>query len=375
MRGIYGVPVRIGWDTVLLLALPFVGWVAAGRQGALPVVGAIIGAVIGVFYLASMATHELAHVAASTQRGIPVREVRLSVLGGATEIAAERGTPTDECLIALAGLGTSAAIGAVAGIAALLLRESGGAIYAVVLALAAINGVLFGLNALPAFPLDGGRIVRAAAWYLTDDLVAGTRFAAAYGQFSSWVLLALGVTALFVAPAAGVWVALLGYAIGRAGRIAFLQVLWRETSRHLPIETVTGPGPLLAPDKFVGEVVDVFLSDRLSGPRPVGRNGEMIGILDLDTNVRRVPRTLWMETTVGTAMTPIEQLPRLVLTPGMTLFDGLKLLDETGQRTVAVVDGTGTVRGIVTKERIDRWVRSRLREDGVRVRTPPTRAM
>ena len=102
----------------------------------------------------------------------------------------------------------------------------------------------------------------------------------------------------FYSPVFGLWIILIGYYIGRAGRLSFVQLLWQETSQEIPLAAITGPGPLIAPEKMVGDVVDVFLSDRLSGPRPVGADGVVIGVLDLDTNVRKVPRPLWMETTV-----------------------------------------------------------------------------
>jgi CBS domain-containing protein len=70
-------------------------------------------------------------------------------------------------------------------------------------------------------------------------------------------------------------------------------------------------------------------------------------------------------------MTPIGDLPRLTLTSEMTLYDGLRLLERGGVRTIAIVDEDGRVVGLVTRERVDRWVRSRLRETGFRVRRPP----
>jgi CBS domain-containing protein len=94
-------------------------------------------------------------------------------------------------------------------------------------------------------------------------------------------------------------------------------------------------------------------------------------VLDLETNVRHVPRPLWTETTVAEAMTPLAELPHLTLAPGLTLYDGVMLLEHSGRRTVIVVDETGRVIGLVTRERVDRWVRARLRETGIRVRRPP----
>ncbi len=370
-----GVPVRFSWDILLLLALPIVGAVTGGRPYGEPGVGpiwAIVAAVIGLFFVASVAAHELAHALVAQRLGLPVRGVSLSLLGGAAEFAAEESTPADECLVALAGLGASVVLGAVAGAGALAFHGRSGPLFAVCIAAAIINGLLVALNVLPGFPLDGGRIVRAAAWYLADDLVAGTKVATGYGQVVSWITLALGAVITFYSPVFGLWTLLIGYAIGRAGRRSFIQLLWQETSQEIPLAAVTGPGPLLAPGRMIADVVDIFLQDRLSGPRPVGADGQIVGVLDLELNVRKVPRPLWAETTIAEAMTPVAALTRLTLAPELTLSDGVAALNRTGARTILVVDDADTIIGIVTRERVDRWVRSRLREDGTRVRRPPT---
>ncbi|MCA1669958.1 MAG: site-2 protease family protein, partial [Thermomicrobia bacterium] len=279
--------------------------------------------------------------------------------------------PADECAVALAGPAISFVLGVVTGAMALASHGRNGPFFALFVALAIMNGLLVVLNLLPGFPLDGGRVVRAFVWYVADDLMQGTRVAAGYGQVLSWALLALGAIVTFYSPVFGLWILLIGYYIGRAGRLSFVQLLWQETSQEIPLVAITGPGPLLAPDKLVGDVVDVFLSDRLSGPRPVGADGVVLGVLDLDTNVRKVPRPLWLETTVGEAMTPIDALPRLTLATDLTLYDGLRLLERTDARTIVVVNDEGAVVGIVTRERVDRWVRARLRETGFRVKKPP----
>jgi len=137
-----------------------------------------------------------------------------------------------------------------------------------------------------------GVAVSFAAWYGYGryfarrtglDVVAALQWDAV-----SWALLALGAVVTFYSPVFGLWFILIGYYIGRAGRLSFVQLLWQETSQEIPLVAITGPGPLIAPDKVIGDVVDVFLSDRLSGPRPVGTDGVVLGVLDLDTIVARL---------------------------------------------------------------------------------------
>jgi Zn-dependent protease len=372
-----GVPVRLSWDLLLIFVLPVVGAITKGTpygvEGSAAAVWAIVAGAIGIAFIGSVGAHEFAHALVARRIGLPVRWVKLSLLGGAAEISADRSTPADEVAVALAGPGVSFLLGVVTGLLALASHERNGPLFALCIALAIMNGMLVVLNLLPGFPLDGGRIVRAFAWYVADDLMQGTRIAAGYGQVLSWALLALGAVVTFYSPVFGLWIILVGYYIGRAGRLSFVQLLWQETSQEIPLVAITGPGPLIAPGKMIGDVVDVFLSDRLSGPRPVGADGVVLGVLDLDTNVRKVPRPLWMETTVRDAMTPVDALPRLTLSSDLTLYDGLRLLEQTDARTIAVVNETGSVVGLVTRERVDRWVRSRLRETGFRVKKPPRR--
>ena len=200
-----------------------IGVVAGGKPYGVPGgrgrSGALLRPLLGVAFVVSLAVHELAHAVVARRVGLRVRGVRLSMLGGAAEIGADFRAPANECAIALAGLGVSAFLGIVAGATAPCCSWSAtGRSFAICVGIAAINGVLVGLNVLPGFPLDGGRILRAAAWYLSDDLIAGTQIAAAYAQFVSWAVLALGLVVLFYAPVFGVWLAIMGYYIGRTGR-------------------------------------------------------------------------------------------------------------------------------------------------------------
>ncbi len=121
-----GVPVRLSWDLLLLFALPVVGALTGGqtvrRAWAAPAaVWAVVAGVIGIAFIGSVAAHEFAHALVARRIGLPVRWVKLSLLGGAAEISAERSTPADECAVALAGPGVSFILGVMPGSFALVL--------------------------------------------------------------------------------------------------------------------------------------------------------------------------------------------------------------------------------------------------------------
>ena len=151
-----GVPVRLSWDLLLILALPVVGAMTKGRpygvEGSAAAVWAVVAGAIGLAFIGSVAAHEFAHALVARRVGLPVRWVKLSLLGGAAEISAERSTPADEVAVAIAGPGVSFALGVVTGLLALVSHERNGPLFALFIALAIMNGLLVVSESLPGLP-------------------------------------------------------------------------------------------------------------------------------------------------------------------------------------------------------------------------------
>ncbi|MFM8944528.1 MAG: site-2 protease family protein [Actinomycetota bacterium] len=200
------VAVHLSWFPVLLL-------VAAGSYAGFaevfptrsPIVIGLLGVGMGLAFFGSLITHELAHAALANRLGVRVRSILLFMFGGVAEIDGDEArTPSAEVAIALVGPATSVVLGSGFGWSALVLDARGWSLPAALLgALAFVNLGVALFNLLPALPLDGGRILRAALWRSTGDHGRATRIAGWGGR-----LLALAVAG------GGIWVARSGEPLG-----------------------------------------------------------------------------------------------------------------------------------------------------------------
>src|ERR687898_2442010 len=181
--------------------------------------GAVALAILSaVLFFGSVLVHELAHALVSQARGIRVLDITLFLFGGATRARVESRGPGDEFLIAVVGPLTSGLLAALFGIVAGLGRD----VLSTPLAgtfgyLAWTNLVLAAFNLVPGFPLDGGRLLRAAIWKTTGSLGRATRIASVSGQGVGWLLVAAGVAWLAAGGlAGGIWFAFIGWFLVQA---------------------------------------------------------------------------------------------------------------------------------------------------------------
>jgi Zn-dependent protease len=268
---ILGVPIRIhpSW---LIMAL-FIAWSLA--SGALPSLygGLPAGSywtmalliVLGIG--ASIVLHELAHTLVGRAMGVPVRRITLFIFGGAAELADEPKRPGAELTMAIAGPAFSVVFSFVLAAAAGATQTAEGPREVVVALgyLATLNLVLAAFNMVPAFPLDGGRVLRAILWMSTGDLERATRIAARAGEILAIVLVALGVFALFVAgAAAGLWWILIGLFLYSAARGARRDQEARQVFGGRAIAEFMTPDVEAVPGGFT---LDRFVDERLLGSR------------------------------------------------------------------------------------------------------------
>lgn len=178
-----------------------------------------LAAITGLAFFASLAVHEIAHALVARRFGVHVREITLFLLGGVAEIEGELPSPGSEFAVALAGPGTSLAIGSLFALASSWMNAIGltGA-EAVALTLAAVNLGVAMFNLVPGLPLDGGRILRAAVWRRTGSFERATSIAARGGSIVAVTLIAFGVVFALAGQPAGLWYVPMGAFIGFLAR-------------------------------------------------------------------------------------------------------------------------------------------------------------
>lgn len=218
-----GIPVGVHWSLLLIGTLLAVQvQQALDEVGTGGVVGWVAAIVLVVAFYAGLVAHELGHALVARRSGVETVGITLWMLGGVARLAGDSPSPAAEARMALAGPGVSAAL---AGFWALIgwaadLASAPQVVADVAWTLAVLNVVLAVFNLLPAFPLDGGRVLRAGLWAWRRDRVRGTDAAARVGLVIGVAGVIGGAVVGLVAgdPVSGLWFALLGVFVVQAGR-------------------------------------------------------------------------------------------------------------------------------------------------------------
>jgi len=307
---------------------------------------------------ASILLHELAHSWTARAKGIEVRGITLFLFGGVTQADLDTEDASDELVIAAVGPLTSLVIAAVLwGIAA---TTSGLTAFAAG-QLGWINLALAVFNLVPGFPLDGGRILRAAIWRSRGDVVAATRIATRAGQLIGYLLIGLGLLELFAYGAliGGLWLAAIGWFLAQSAQAAFLHLRVRRMLEHVPAWRFIGTAEVveLPADLTLQDAVDHYFMRHDHGAFPVRDGADIIGILPMAA-VRRIPRADWTVRRVRDAAIPLSEACTVSRTTSMDVVLEKMDLDENdgnGSHRVVVMDGD-QVAGIITSRDLVRWL-------------------
>ncbi|WP_367127162.1 site-2 protease family protein [Saccharothrix sp. HUAS TT1] len=178
-----GIPVLLapswwlGSAAIVVLYAPLVGRIAPGAGG---ITGVLLAATFAIFLGLSVLAHELGHSLVALRLGLPVRRLRLFLLGGVSEVMRTPTRPGHEGAIAAAGPIVSIVLAGVFGLAAAAIPRPD-AVWLLVAQTAFANAAVAVFNLLPGLPLDGGRILRAGVWAVTGRRATGTKAAVVGG--------------------------------------------------------------------------------------------------------------------------------------------------------------------------------------------------
>jgi len=315
------------------------------------------GILTSVLFFASIIIHELAHSVLAIRNGIAVREITLFVFGGISQVTKEATRPNAELLIAVVGpLASLAMAGIFYGLSILLAQAQQSLIANLMRWLAIINAILALFNLIPGFPLDGGRVFRAIIWRRTGNYHQATHLATKVGQGVAYAFLAGGMVVIFVAHLwlNGLWLVFIGWFLRDAARAAYQQILLRDSLSGVKVRHVTDyGGPIVSPELTLERLVQDYILPTGRNCFPVARGSLLEGLITLSA-VKKIPQTRWDITTVQEAMTPINKLK--TAHPDQ---DILSLLPEMGKTDHMPVTEEGKVIGILNREDLNRFLRTR----------------
>jgi len=263
---------------------------------------------LGLFL--SIVFHEFAHSLVARQRGMEMRGITLFIFGGVAEMDDEPSSPATEFLMAIAGPVASILI---AGASFGLWRLGGlvnwpSPVGAVFWYLALINAVLVAFNLVPAFPLDGGRVLRSILWRTLGSLRKATRITSSIGSGFGLLLIVLGVMA-FVSGnfIGGMWWFLLGMFLRSAAAMSYQQLLIRRVLEGEPIRRFVQPDVrTVSPSTSVRQLVDDYIYRHHFKMFPVVSDGRLVGCVKTQ-RVKEVPREQWAEHEVSEITEPCSE--------------------------------------------------------------------
>jgi Zn-dependent protease len=295
------------------------------------------GLVAALLLFASVFLHELSHALMARRYGIGVSAITLHVFGGVSQLEEEPRSPGTEFGIAIVGPLTSFAIAAVAAAGAAV-AGPGSVPRAVLGYLALVNAVVGVFNLVPGFPLDGGRVLRAALWRARGDLRWATQMAGRAGGAVAFGLMVLGVVRGLAGDfLGGLWFVLIGLFLRQAAETSYHQLLVRRALEPLAVRDVmTREVVHVTPELSVARAVDDFFWRHHVSSFPVVADGQVVGVLSI-RQLGQLPRERWADTRVGEVMQRIDE--PLTIAPGNDLWAAFQKLSANGLGRLAVVDG------------------------------------
>ncbi|HSJ16832.1 MAG TPA: site-2 protease family protein [Solirubrobacterales bacterium] len=287
-----GIPIGIHplWILIVALITWSLGAVYYPDQvdGISPGASYALGFASALLLFASILMHELGHAIVARRHGVEIEEIDLWLLGGVAKLSGAPRHATDELRYALAGPAVTVGVIALFAIAAAISTDAPEGLRAVIEYQLAVNILILLFNLLPAFPLDGGRVLRALLWQRSGDLARATGTAAMIGRGFGYGLIGVGLLGAIVGLPTGLWFALIGF---------FLILAARAEETHQRVKSALGgeearelmafPAVTISADATVDEAVRQFAHHRYRA-FPVVDGERVSGVVTLD-RVEAIP--------------------------------------------------------------------------------------
>lgn len=359
---IYGIEIGLDYSWFIILVL--ITWSLAGHylmvyQGWSPGFRLGLALVTALLFFASVLAHELGHSLVAVVTGTPVRSITLFIFGGVAQMTREPKRPLHEFLIASAGplvsFGLAAAFGGLWVVGQLSDQRGLEALGAW---LGRINLTLALFNLIPGFPLDGGRVFRSIVWGLTGNLYRATRLAGTIGQGVAWIFILIGIWQVFSGNwANGLWIAFIGWFLNSAALSSMQQVALKDVLRGQTVQRVMMTDcPRVSPTQNLQQLVYDTILPSSRRCFPVMEDGRLLGLVTLH-RIKEVPREVWPQTSVAQVMIPAAQL--LKAGPDEELYEVMERMSADDVNQLPVVDKSGQWIGMVARENILSFIRSR----------------
>jgi Zn-dependent protease/predicted transcriptional regulator len=345
---IFGFEIRVDASWLVIAALIVwslsTGYFPAVSPGIDPGTALILAVIAMLGLFGSLILHELAHSLVARRYGLPVGRITLFLFGGVAELEEEPRSAGSEFWIAIAGPIMSFALAGAFGLLAIAAAAASpgapeGSVVTILLSyLATINLILAVFNLIPAFPLDGGRVLRAILWQRSKDVLSATRTASQAGTVLAFGLMGLGLfSVLSGGGLGGIWMGLIGLFVLNASRGTYQQMVVRHgLSGRRVADLMTRDAHVVHPAATLHDLVDRVMLARGVSFVPVVEGGRLLGHVEAGS-LRDLPREQWDDREAHELMTPLSA--ETSIPPGTTAEDALNLMMKSGRRKYLVAEG------------------------------------
>lgn len=286
----------------------------------------------------SIIAHEVAHAIIAEHYQMPIDSITLFIFGGVAEMKGDPSHPKGEFLMALAGPAMSALLAALFYGAhhTYLMYAEHGPVSEVLHFLGLLNLLIAVFNVVPAFPLDGGRALRAIIWKYKNNLVLATRIASNLGAVFAYALLGYAVWLIMKHNdvMGGMWTGIMALFLHAAGGYNVRQTENRtllggeKVARFMHNQIVT-----ITPDLTINEMVDQYVYKHYQKAFPVVDNGKLVGIVTLQT-LLSLDRHKWHWLHVASVMEHPSDDNTVALDSGA--YDALEKMQNLGKEMLMV---------------------------------------
>jgi Zn-dependent protease len=317
----------------------------------------ILGIIASVLFFGSMCARALAQYSVATNRHMPVKSVTLYVFGGIPRITEQDTRPSAEILMAIVGPLSNLVIAGIFFAVFYILSSLGGFQFAELIQWLFYFNIMIALfNIIPAFPLDGGWILRAILQLTMKDYSRATRTAALTGQIIGFVLIATGGLAVILSRDwfAGVATVVFGLFLEDAATVCQRQMLIRDALRGMTGQDMMSDDYTPIKQQLTFALVREYIINSGQHCFVVIEDGKLQGIVTLgDTQIS--PK-LWESTLISHIMTPAGLLK--TAPPGQPAVDLLEQMDDYDIDQIPVTQDDKLI-GMVTRERLRRFLKAR----------------
>ena len=361
---ILGIPLFVdsSWFIILLLVTVSYGlepsWHSAWGNLAW-----VMGFALALLLFASVLLHELGHSVAAKFQGIAVNSITLFLFGGSAAIDKESKTPGDALKVAIAGplvsFGLFIVLTAISQIPALPTPVG-----VITSSVAQINLVLTLFNLIPGLPLDGGQVLKALVWKVTNSRIKGIRWAARSGQLLGWLAITFGlVMAVFYQAFSGFWIAAIGwFALRNAAGYNQITNLQEAMLALTAADTMAREFRVVDATMSLRQFADTYLLDENRAPVYfAASDGRYRGLVSIE-DMRDIERSQWDTTPLSQIAQPLLDIPSV--REGTSLTEAIDQLEEAQRPQITVLTPADAVAGTIDRGDVVRAIADRL---GLRV--------